>query len=65
MPGWNLPPGCTDADVDRAMGGDEPRCYVCGEYRDIEDLEPVWMNGHEKPVCGRCQSELDGESDGE
>jgi hypothetical protein len=26
MTGWNLPPGCTDADIDRAMGGDE-ECY--------------------------------------
>lgn len=22
--GWNLPPGCTDADIDRAMGGHDP-----------------------------------------
>ena len=25
MTGWNLPPGCTDADVDRAYGGSEGR----------------------------------------
>jgi hypothetical protein len=26
MTGWNLPPGCTNADIERAMGGDE-ECY--------------------------------------
>ena len=25
MTGWNLPPGCTDADIDRAFGGSEGR----------------------------------------
>jgi hypothetical protein len=30
MTGWNLPPGCTDADIDRAApGGDDPRQYEC------------------------------------
>jgi hypothetical protein len=32
----NLPSGCTDADVDRAMGADDPpasgpECCVCGD----------------------------------
>lgn len=27
--GWDLPPGCTSGDIERAMGGDE-RCAVCG-----------------------------------
>lgn len=36
MSGWNLPPGCTNADIDRAMGYDdeceEPaRCDNCGD----------------------------------
>ena len=25
MSNWNLPPGCTDADIDRAFGGSEGR----------------------------------------
>lgn len=29
MTGWNLPPGCTSADIDRAMGMDAT-CDVCG-----------------------------------
>jgi len=29
--GWDLPPGCSHADIERAMGGDEPtkRCPEC------------------------------------
>jgi hypothetical protein len=27
MTGWNLPPGCTQSDIDRAFGGDEDGYY--------------------------------------
>lgn len=33
MSGWNLPPGCTNDDIDRAMGYDGSRCATCGEFR--------------------------------
>lgn len=33
MTGWNLPPGCTYADIERAYGGDGP-CAVCGQPVD-------------------------------
>jgi hypothetical protein len=33
MTGWNLPPGCTTGDIDRAMGLDE-LCLMCWQYPD-------------------------------
>jgi hypothetical protein len=41
--GWNLPPGCTQADIDRAFGGDE-ECYH-------EDFE---INLEGRATCDRC-----------
>lgn len=55
MAGWNLPPGCTDADVDRAMGGAEPRCCACGSE---EELEEVWYRG-QRLMCSRCAAHLE------
>ena len=43
MTGWNLPPGCTDADIDRAFGGDE-ECYH-------EEFE---INYEGRAHCDRC-----------
>ena len=40
----NLPPGCTDADIERGYG-DESECVGCREYYYHEDA-------HE--VCGVC-----------
>ena len=39
MTGWNLPPGCTDADVDRAFGGSEGRrgTYTVVVKRMVEE----------------------------
>lgn len=31
--GWNLPPGCTYADLEAAMGTENP-CEVCGRWSD-------------------------------
>lgn len=28
--GWDLPPGCTQRDIERAMGADGPDCALCG-----------------------------------
>ena len=54
--GWNLPPGCTQADIDRAMGGDEPRCWACHEETDWEELESAWVRGRLRPLCSWCAS---------
>jgi hypothetical protein len=52
---WNLPPGCTPADIDRAMGGNEPHCHFCGkEVEDPEELEGVWDGGRLRPACDHC-----------
>lgn len=45
MTGWNLPPGCTTADIDRAAGVGEP-CFVCGRDPDGDCICP------ECPTCG-------------
>lgn len=44
MTGWNLPPGCTDRDIDEAAGAyDEPRDEALDEleeaYERIQMLE--------------------------
>lgn len=43
---WNLPDGCTDADIDRAAGGyDEDEyelVYEDPEDPDLEELEAHW-----------------------
>lgn len=38
--GWNLPPGVTDADIDRAAGADDyyDECRVCGEPINVAEL---------------------------
>lgn len=41
--GWNLPPGCTDADIDRAMGGYD-ECHH-------EEFE---INYEGRAECGQC-----------
>lgn len=45
---YDLPPGCTDADLTRAAG-DEARCLCCGEWVRAEALVDGW--------CGRCRRE--------
>ena len=46
MTGWNLPPGCTQADIDRAMGWDEP-CW-----HDPKGVE-IDLDGYAECVCGQ------------
>ena len=54
MTGWNLPPGCTDADIDRAMGGDDPCCAGCGKQTD--DLEREIVHGKPRLLCDHCSA---------
>lgn len=36
MTGWNLPPGCTQAMIDRAFGGDEDESeFECSACEDL------------------------------
>lgn len=58
MTGWNLPPGCTQADIDRAFGG-EDEC-------DHEEYETdVGMGRAECQICGHrwwmTKEEIDAE----
>jgi hypothetical protein len=56
---FNLPPGCTLADIDRAFGpGDEedgPRCYACGDlgWLVFEDGSVVLV-----VPCTECSEEV-------
>jgi hypothetical protein len=47
--GWNLPPGCTDKDIDDAAPQDDPaeyECHYCGCYGDHEEkLAPSQYDG--------------------
>lgn len=54
MTSFNLPPGCTEADIDRAMGGNEPRCFECGEETSSDDLELVYYKGSKLWICPNC-----------
>lgn len=47
--GWNLPPGCTEADVDRAFGDPEAwRRSTCGDCRHCYLVECAVVDDH---VC--------------
>ena len=52
MTGWNLPPGCTQADIDRAYGHSDPECEACGKQTD--DLEREIVHGRSRLLCGKC-----------
>lgn len=51
--GWDLPPGCTDADIDRAFG-DVPMkpCPACGGDGAVQNPEVTEFISLEK--CGNC-----------
>jgi len=63
MSGWNLPPGCTDADIDRAANGDESdavQCDCCGKmFRPDEITFVPFPNaaGCDTYICERCLEE--------
>lgn len=56
---WNLPPGCTDADIDRAAPGyDEANAYqcdCCGRMVEKERIGRVWAYGIETYACDKCR----------
>lgn len=45
MTGWNLPPGCTQDDIDRAFGGYEDEC-------EHEAYQIDWQG---RAHCDRCE----------
>lgn len=53
MTGWNLPPGCTDRDIEIDQGT-IVFCTLCGKDLDPEDFED-----DEPFICGQCQSQID------
>ena len=60
MTGWNLPPGCTTADIDRAAGGDLPEAE-CGWCDAVFNWMPEDIDESAPEECGTCM-ELDDES---
>ena len=64
MTGWNLPPGCTDADIDRAARGDpDYRCDECEGYFYLDEVETFTVkdpqNGEDVhfTICRGCDKE--------
>jgi hypothetical protein len=55
MTGWNLPPGCTPRDIDRAMGA-YSRCEECGREMEVDE-------DNEEQICARCAYPRDEEDD--
>lgn len=48
MTGWNLPPGCSSRDIERAFGEESP-CDVCGQ----------WSENCVCPECPECHTSGD------
>ena len=46
--GWDLPPGCTNADIDRAAGGDSPPC--CDDCEVDSCSEPEECEKYKKAL---------------
>lgn len=47
--GWDLPPGVTNRDIDRAAGAGPECCEECGETFPANELEDG--------LCESCQEE--------
>jgi radical SAM superfamily enzyme len=47
MIGWNLPPGCTDRDIEIAQGG-IAFCSQCGQEVEASALDD------DEPLCAAC-----------
>jgi len=59
MTGWNLPPGVTDADIDRAAGADEYRAVCrCGHEAEAHGPDSPFDDG-----CYECDCEAFEERD--
>lgn len=59
---WNLPPGCTDKDVDDAAPhGEAVQCDNCGRMFDPED-EDCFIGWHSSYgdccQCGECRQKV-------
>jgi DnaJ-class molecular chaperone len=52
----NLPPGCTNADIDRNAGGDGEECERCNGTGTVEFNDPDWPED-ELQECPRCKGE--------
>ena len=61
MTGWNLPPGCSNADIERACGGpDVEPTYsietVCDNARELESVEPCEsLDDARSELARRCR----------
>jgi hypothetical protein len=53
MTGWNLPPGVTNAMIDKLS---EVHCEICDEDANEDDLEEVSFKGESKFICRECRS---------
>ncbi len=51
MTGWNLPPGCTDADIDRAAPGFDEPAFYCIRFERDGYLHCLWDNRQ----CELCE----------
>lgn len=64
--GWNLPPGCTDADIDRAAQGDEPmdppteeeQRYEAWEYWHQRALSAEAAQAAEREHCAKLVDDM-------
>ena len=63
--GRNLPPGCTQADIDKAMDGGGPYCWGCKEEYPMSELVEEWIHGRLRLLCDNCMSHPDLERDEE
>lgn len=59
--GWNLPPGCTQRDIDRAYGQPDEQCAGCGEDLREEDTAVCYVCRRSFCANNQCEStaELD------
>lgn len=63
--GWNLPPGCSDKDIDDAANGDgsEGQCDCCGGIFPIEQLSFIRYDHPnsnapcDTTICSKCRGE--------
>jgi hypothetical protein len=63
--GWNLPPGCTDKDIDDAANGpgDTYQCDCCGKMWPADEMVMVRAGalgnsaGCDTVICPECRGE--------
>lgn len=58
MTGWNLPPGCTDRDIDEAARGPDVQCDNCGHMFNPDEDDDCFIGWHRSYgdccQCGEC-----------